>query len=368
MGIGPALAEEPPAHAPAFRVRAGATLLTRELLRLAATADGRLRKVDAALLMRCAAIPGRDVVTVVMWTALRDHAVANGLTIRPLLEHRVGSGSLEAALRLLSVHQDEKRTRPAAEAFEADVQARVEAVLASTLRYPEIRALLEGYRILEWAQLENEDKIRISGSRVRVDQGALHQLLDAELPTRQRLISGVLYVIHEAVHLCQRIGDKERVAQLRATGAETTLMHVDLGADHVAAVVVADAIRDWSLVEVKDAQGRSTAAFPTNAKHTTAARTRKAQRLVGLRLDLVTRQAGLLESNADEYAFAEYGPAGGHIVVMRSGPPWGLLGVAPVSSNAASILYRASEPRSKLVDVDQVLREAVNVIKSKADT
>jgi hypothetical protein len=282
-----------------------------------------------------------------------------------LLEYPAGPGSLEAAIRLLTVHA-EKRNRPAADGFEAEVKGRVEAVIARPLRYPAIRDLLQNCCTLEWATLTSEDKVYIDVDCLRVDRESLHQLLDAELPTRDLVISGVLYVIHEAVHLCQRIGDKERVAQLRATGAETTLMHVDLGADHLAAVVVANAVSDWSLTDVKDAQGRSTAAFPTNARHTTAARARKAQRLVGLRLDLIARQSGLLDSDADEYAFAEYAPGGGHIVIMRSGPPWGILGVAPLSSEAAGALYGAAEPRSKLANIDRVLSDAVGVIRTQA--
>jgi hypothetical protein len=144
-------------------------------------------------------------------------------------------------------------------------------------------------------------------------------------------------------------------------------MHVDLGADHVAAIVVADACADWPLTRIKNVQGISTAAFPTDSHHTTAARARKAQRLVGLRVDFLARELGLLEADADEYSFAEYGPAGGQMILMRSGPPWGLLGTAPLSSGDAGKLFRAAEPASSLATVDDVLKRAVAFSLGDAD-
>lgn len=141
-------------------------------------------------------------------------------------------------------------------------------------------------------------------------------------------------------------------------------MHVDLGADHVAAIATSGAVAEFGLMYLKDVNGRSLAAFPTEAHHTTAARSRKAHRLVGARLDFLAREVGVLPRDADEYAFAEYGPAGGIMILMRSGPPWGLLGSSPLSRSDAELLYTAADlGKDGVRRLDAILRKALESIR-----
>lgn len=337
------------------------SVLTRELLRLTSR-EGMLDDSDVRLLERIAAVPGRAVVTQSVLEALRDHAAAHGnhRVVSILSAGHAGTGAVSAALRLLTLGA-ERGARRDTSSLETRIAERVGLCIARARarEQDELRSLLQPCESVVWMSLPNEDKIAIRGRELHVDRAALATLPGVERSEDDPLMAGVLYVIHEAVHLCQCIGDKARVAQLRATGAETTLMHVDLGADHVAAVFVADGVRDWSLHALKDLQGRSLSAFPTNAQNTTAARARKAQRLVGLRADSIARGLGLLGADADQYVFAEFGPAGGTIVLMRSGPPFGVLGVAPLSRDAASKLYGAAEPDATLAVVDHILQTAI---------
>jgi hypothetical protein len=128
-------------------------------------------------------------------------------------------------------------------------------------------------------------------------------------------------------------------------------------------MVISDAFGDLSLKYLKDVVGRSLAAFPTSTHHTTAARSRKAHRLVGARLDFLARDLGFLSVNADEYAFAEYGPAGGDIVLFRSGPPLSVLGIASLKRDDAEKLYTAADLGPGGLDViDAILRCALTSI------
>ena len=99
--------------------------------------------------------------------------------------------------------------------------------------------------------------------------------------------------------------------------------------------------------------------------HTTAAKGRKSLRLVGVRLDYHARVAGLLKEDVDQYAFAEFGPGGGWIVLLRSGPPWGMLGVTALDKNDANLLYSAAELKpTELGRLDEVLFRLVNATRA----
>ena len=228
----------------------------------------------------------------------------------------------------------------------------------------DLAAALGSATRVELATLDDEWKVRIADGVARLDRSAVRDMLSAlRMNAEEKLALAAMYFVHELVHIAQGIGDKALVSALRSTGAETTLMHVDLGADHVAALAVADTFAKWSLEWLKDLAGRSTLAFPASPYGTAASRARKSQRLVGLRLDYLVRRHGRVPAGPGlGYAFAEHGPAGGPLLVMMSGPPVRLVANAMLSKDEAALLSGAMGDgldEARLGEVDRILLGAL---------
>ena len=206
----------------------------------------------------------------------------------------------------------------------------------------------------------DENLVEIAAGVIRVDRRALAGAIDLPWTEEERLAIGSLYFLHEVIHHPQGIHRKAMVDTLRAAAAESTLLHIDLGADHAAARLLSLAVPRWSLSWLKDLQGRSLVNFPAGRFHTAAARARKAQRLVGLRLDLLARTtAPPCDMGLDQYAFADFGPAGGPFLILHSGPPFSLLGANDLSPEDAKCLSTAADEgrgESELRGLDEVLR------------
>jgi hypothetical protein len=132
---------------------------------------------------------------------------------------------------------------------------------------------LRGATRVELTELQGDDKIVVRDGVVKLDARSVEEML-SQLPMDReaKLALAVVYFVHELVHVAQGIGDKALVSALRSTGGETTLMHVDLGADHAAALAVAGAFPKWRLDWLKDLQGRSLGAFPVSRYNTSAGR------------------------------------------------------------------------------------------------
>lgn len=362
-GLGAHMGEDGTAYEAAWT-----EIFVRELLRF----SEELRPADLALVDRCVGYHRNRHPTIddavrkalLAHVTTRDHR--NDRAERVLRADGAKSGSLSSALVLIQTGEavTKKQTAP----FLRRVKEGVESVVRTPVahRYEELSVLLARCQeVVFHSELEGELKVRVGDGILHVDETAVAQLLKAGLNEDDAVAVGVLYVVHEVVHICQRIDDKADVARLRSTGAETTLMHVDLGADHVAAIATSAALPALGLSYLKDVVGRSMAAFPTEAHHTTAARSRKAHRLVGARLDFLAREVGVIARDADEYAFAEYGPAGGIMILMRSGPPWGLLGSSRLPRSEAELLYTAADLGKEGVRrLDAILRKALESIRS----
>lgn len=222
-----------------------------------------------------------------------------------------------------------------------------------------VSAVLGSARRLEFVTLDHEDKIRVNGEKVLLDKDAMEGIAAGADPERRRVL-GALYFFHELVHLVQGIGDKARVVRLRAAGSETTLLHLDLAADHIAAQLAHHAEGRWSMAFLKDVQGRSLKAFPVRWMHTAASAARKAQRLVSLRLDaLVQGQHQWARRLGGGYAYAEYGVGGGGLLALTSGPPPMVLADASLSASEARLLHEIADEgkasESGIARVDEVL-------------
>jgi hypothetical protein len=198
---------------------------------------------------------------------------------------------------------------------------------------------------VEFAELENEQKVRLDGETVLVDRSSIADAIAGTSDEDRALAYATLYFVHELIHVGQGIGPKEHVAQLRAAGGETTLLHLDLSADHTAALLTAEAMPRWSVEWLKDLQSRP-GAFPVGPRHTPASRARKALRLVSVRLDYLVRARKVfpLERIGDGYVFADFGPAGGAFLVMTAGPPFGLLGTGRLEPGDAERLHATADP------------------------
>jgi hypothetical protein len=226
-------------------------------------------------------------------------------------------------------------------------------------------ALIGSAREVRFEALTNDNKVLVEPDSIRLDPGYYRETLAGMGHTEESRALCTIYFLHEFIHLWQGIGEMKAVQALRSTGAEMTLMHLDLAADHAAALLAVEAVPKWDLLWLKDLQGRSLSAFPASSFHTQAARHRKAVRLVSIRLDYLARKTHLvpMEKVGSGYVFADYGPAGGHILVMALGPPPMMLRSSTISEPAVKVLVGAADepgdPVAALAALDEVLVAAL---------
>lgn len=343
--------------------RAWARLITSECARIFDITNG-LPKAARQKLQSC--VGSLDSVTEgiaeALRDALRDHATLAALILAESPNH----GAVAAAIAALP---DPPRiaTEAAQEISDAELLRAFTQILHRPWEAPvfgvDLARAFGGATRVEFGTLQDEDKILIRDGVVTMDREPVDQMLRLLAMGREaKLALAAIYFVHELVHVVQGLGDKARVASLRSTGAETTLMHVDLGADHAAALAVASAFPRWDVTWLKDLQGRSLVAFPVSPYNTAAGQARKAQRLIGLRLDYLARTTGSIPKTSlgDGYAFADYGPAGGALLVMVSGPPVGLISTSSLSPSDAGLFADAANAgldAERLARIDGVLRQ-----------
>lgn len=224
----------------------------------------------------------------------------------------------------------------------------------------DVNTLLEGIdRIaaVEKSVLDGRS-VLVEGHELRCDRADLARVLGGEGYDR-RLVAAS-WLVHELIHQrSQRLGPRSSVPRMRGTGVggESNLLHVDLSADHAAALIAAEAF-EIDVRWVKDQQGRSLAAFPASPRHSEPGWFRKALRLASLRADLLWGGAGRGAGMDEGYVFVDFGPTEGDLVVFESGPPFRVLAIAALSEEDATKLHRAvaDEDATPLADVDAILR------------
>ena len=220
-------------------------------------------------------------------------------------------------------------------------------------------------REVDFKRLDNHDKLGFEGDTLLLDPAYYDDTIRALGFTEQARQLCILYFFHELIHLWQGIGAYLKVQELRSTGAEMTLMHVDIAADHAAALMAVEAVPRWNLLQLKDLTGRSLTHFPASTFHTEAARHRKAVRFVSHRLDFLARKMSTIDADklGDGYVFADFGPAGGRLLVMGSGPPTMLLKGSSLAPQDAKILVSAADEHPEGEDIiariDGILRKAL---------
>jgi hypothetical protein len=262
---------------------------------------------------------------------------------------------------------------PATSRADADL-AELHAAFVQIVQHPwldpvrgvDVARLLGSAKRVELTQLDQERKVLVRGDALLLDERSLRQAIDDASDREVRLVRGVTYVFHELLHVRQGIGEKEAVTRLRNAGAETTVMHMDLEADHTAALLTQEAVPRWPLTWIKDQQGHSLVAFPAGAMHSMAARARKAHRLVGLRVDYLIRagRMGPTEPSAEGYYFADFGPAGGSFLVLTSGPPITLFSAGALEGSDAAALSGAVDSADELRGMDDILERCLRAARS----
>lgn len=343
-----------------------AKLLTGEILRVTdllsdGHADQEAAGVLAQLLVESSS-PIMDGAHRAMLTAARSASGRLGADIARLLDDG-GPWACRAALELIRA-ASVPRSQISTVTAPLDVLTRfVEFPWLEPVGGLDVARVLAGVRGVRPARLVDEDKLRIDGEELLIDEPELTNALSSASSDDERRALAAIYFAHELVHLEQAIGDKSRVVALRARGMETTVMHLDLAADHLAALLVERVFPRWPLIYLKDLQGRGLAAFPANPTNTTAARARKAVRLVSLRVDWLLRSRSAETELGDGYVFADYGPAEGMIFALASGPPLKVLTSGQMSARQAAVLDSAADAGSSCAAIDGVLLDAFGLKK-----
>jgi hypothetical protein len=337
------------------------------------TADVLRRRAPSDLLaLRRAVIDARRAKGVI--ASLRQAVApcddaALGLAKAILDEPNTHSGVLSPALKALEAAPaiDEPPAKN-----EVDLDPLLEAISAVVGRCRDVvcgfdlQATAQGATRVAADDLPDERAFIVRGDAVVVSRGALrrlHETFEGDA-SRQHAIAA-LYAVHEMVHDFQGIAGKGEVARVRFAGAESALMHIDLGADHVAALVVHRAFPEWSLDWLKDVQGLSLRGFPADKRNPPFSRLRKTLRLVGLRADLLMRREGIGQDvmRDESYGFADFAPGGGPVAFLVNRPPFVVVRVGSLTPTDARVLFDAVEgTESRISSVDNVLRRALNVV------
>lgn len=221
----------------------------------------------------------------------------------------------------------------------------VQAADASRICGVSLGELLHGVQDVRFSPLPDEDKARINDGILFVDDVYLRAQLDSPHMDDVMLARCVVYIIHELIHLGQGIGKKATVTQLRNTGAEVILFHLDLGADHAASCIAHSVFPEWAVDWLKDLQSRALADFPAGSSHSPAARARKAARVVAIRADVLARRFHALNVADDRgHIFVEHAYGGGDGLLVQHGPLMRVLHVAHLTPQEARTLEAAADP------------------------
>ena len=174
-----------------------------------------------------------------------------------------------------------------------------------------------GLQHLTFTPLSEDDKVRVCGTEVQVDPGYLDLLVEQADDITEVVAALALYVVHELIHIAQGIDDKKRVRQLRRAGGEEALMHLDLHADHLAAMALVGVQPDWSLLWLKEVQCAALYDFPILGSHGLDAARRKELRALSIQCDVACRRAGVVEVDCPGYVYVVHGHAKEATVVVR---------------------------------------------------
>jgi hypothetical protein len=167
---------------------------------------------------------------------------------------------------------------------------------------------------VRFIELDSDDKVRLCGDSVHVHDAYALALAHEPSDLGLAAMRIALYFVHELAHLPQGIGQYSTVRTLRAID-ECELLHLDLAADHVAALSLRR-VEPYALAELKRAQAESLNGFPIDSTHTPGARLRKARRSVSLCADALLSQ---VQPNDGRYVVASFAPDAARFALVAHG-------------------------------------------------
>ena len=220
----------------------------------------------------------------------------------------------------------------------------------------DVARLVGGCQTVVFEPLPSGDKVCIDGPKMSLDRDSISGVLRA-LPNVEAVSGALVYAVHELVHLPQGLQAMRTVTQLREAGAETTLLHLDLSADHVTALLLHELDRSRSVTDLKRLEGDMLALFPVSRFHTPGSAERKLRRLVSLRADYLLRRERRLPDVCG-YVFVDFGESAGPIAFLASGPPHRVLCVGQLQGATADAL-RAAARALDISAVDSIVEEAL---------
>ena len=218
---------------------------------------------------------------------------------------------------------------------------------------------LPGVTHAELDELPDGKAFVVEATTLKVSRDDLGRVCGVSADTEVQRALGVLYVLHEVVHAFQGAAGMHRVAEIRFAGAESALMHIDLGADHIAATVTNSIFPQWDLLRLKDWQGQSIRGFAPGTRNPPYSRIRKTLRLVGLRTDFALRRLGFETdhlANPESYGFADFSPGGGSFIALVNRPPFVVVKTARLSEAKAGVLFEGIDGKAGAIErVDEVI-------------
>jgi hypothetical protein len=226
----------------------------------------------------------------------------------------------------------------------------------------DVNALFAGVTTVVFQDQERE-QVSISGARMVLTPNYYRDVHHWRGASEEARALCMLYFVHELLHIPQGIGEFGTVQRLRAVGAELTLMHLDLTADHAAILMVHRAVPRWSITWLERLVLNSLESFPASSFHTQAARYRKAVRLVSARVDLLAREQQRAKQDTWGYLFVDFAPAGGGLFILAYGPPLRVLTQIEISAQEAKLLSDAASPTNDgtqhFSKIDEILTRAL---------
>ncbi len=299
--------------------------------------------------------------------SLKDHP--HRLEMASLLEQGSGVSVLEAVTLLADARAEIVRIQPAPATFGPSFANDLVRLLNAPGLDRTWRQSVGRIREVRLADPPDGSSIHLEDEKLTVatrDLGGLLGLSES-LEAIRALVE--LYVVHELTHHVQKLGPKENVRRVRQTGTagEMTLMHLDLGADHVAACELTNVRYPDKLLWLKGLQGRSLTAFPAGTYASSASVHRKSLRLLGLRVDWMLRKRGRLPRVPSRgYAFVDLAPLGGALSVFRCEGTFSLVGSTEIDQSGALLLGRAASKGISLADVDKALERLLDAADLRA--
>ncbi|WP_147444287.1 MULTISPECIES: hypothetical protein [Corallococcus] len=343
--------------------------LVKEWIRL----HGLRARKDLEPLLKLTALPGLGAaVAIGLEEALKAAPPTDDTPLALRILHELG-GTPDALRAVLTLELERPDFTRRATASLSWLQDEFRRVLHLPWTEPvfgiDLPRMFQGARDVRFAALPQAAQVEVRGDCVTLHEPSYQQLVASISDREELLATAMLYFLHEWVHVQQNIGQKRMVDLLREAAGESTLMQLDLSADHAAAQLTRRVEPRWNLAWLKGLQSRSLLSYPAGRGHTTASRGRKTTRFISLRLDYLVRTAsrtpGWFSKLGEGYVFVDLSPGGGAMFLLVSGPPLSVVDHTRLSSEQAAFLTAIMDEREekgdRLTDLDALLRISFRV-------